>query len=198
MRGRVWTAALVALVLALIAQPAAAQEPLAQWTDATGRVSIDLSDSDWRGYARPDADQPDLMVMFLPARGGASGTPPQLCSIEQTRRPLDRPADQATANEMVRLTAQLDDTRAWVDDQSAPPTKVIESDGVISAYTSEVITDPRSQEQVTRLRRTFILANEDSLEWFKIVCLAFPAAGPDAPAALQAIMERVRVRLEGG
>ncbi len=182
-----------------LAAPASAQLALLTWTDATGRVSIDLSDSEWRAYASPSPDQPDMVVMLVPPRGEETGVPSHFCSIEQSRQASDEPPTQAIANEMTRLATQIDNAAASVADQSAPPTELVERDGVVSAYERAVIALPQSGESVTRLRRHFILANADSLEWYKTTCIAFPRAGPDAPATLRGIMERVRVvPVQGG
>lgn len=174
---------------------ALAQQALRTWTDSSGRVSIDLSDSAWRAYANPSPDQPDMVVMLTPPRQSETetGPPSHFCALTQTRQPSDRPAAQTIANEMIRLATRLDDTAARVENQDAPPAELVERDGVVSSYTSDVVTDPSSGQSVTRLRRYFILANTDSLEWYKTTCLAFPAAGPDAPAVMRGVMERMRV-----
>jgi hypothetical protein len=188
-------AAFSALSTLAFAAPASAQQALTTWTDATGRVSIDLSDSAWRGYALPAPDQPELVVMLLPptASGDETGTPAQLCSLTQSRRPIDRPTDQAIANEMVRVMREFDDIAAWVDERAPPPADLVERDGVVSSYSSDTITHPQSGETVARARRVFILANADSLEFYRTLCIAFPRAGPEAPAGLRGMLERFRI-----
>jgi hypothetical protein len=185
--------AALALCLSLLAAPATAQriQGATDWTDQSGRLSMQLADSGWRAYPPPE-DEPDLIALLLPDRREGDTSPQEVCSLRNPPTPgfEDRQADQSVANEMLRITVQLDAAA------SGEITDTGEQDGVLSAYTAEVVTDRRDGRAAHRVRRDFFLTVAGRVKMYRFMCVSYRPPEDDAPARLRALMDRLRFGAE--
>ena len=180
----------VFILAALVSVSPAAQSQ--EWRDETGRLSFDATGSIW-SIVRPPEEEADLIFMLLPTEHLHGNTMEQVCMVEIGQPISGRtPSTQLVGNEMTRLAFQLEGASG----EQQTDDHLLESDGVLSAYNTRDLVDPRDGRVARRARRIFFLAHDGAVRMHTFTCIAYASAGEAAAAGLQPTLERLRISAE--